>query len=66
MPISTVQRHGARAIECRCDCCHFVIRDPRCAVLIDDVLAVVCPRCDFHMAIDCKEIRRKATKTRRP
>ena len=55
--IPTIQDHGARKIECQCPCCHFMITDPKCAVLIDDVLAITCPKCDHHMAIDCKNVR---------
>jgi hypothetical protein len=59
MPIPKIQPHGARTIECECPQCHFVIRDPRCAVLIDDFFAITCPKCDWHSFIDCQFMRKE-------
>lgn len=61
--IPTLRQHGARAIECVCPGCDFMITDPRCAVLVDDVLAIVCPKCGWHVSVDCKKFRRTGEST---
>jgi hypothetical protein len=51
----TMEIRNATMINVFCGSCGFHITDPRSCSMIDGVIAVICPNCDAHVTLDCRE-----------
>jgi hypothetical protein len=46
-------------IDLRCGKCSFDITNPKCAIMVDNTVAIICPNCDYHHTLELPEKAKK-------